>query len=213
MSTVAELILVIPVLLLSLSIHEYSHGKMADLLGDPTPRATGRLTLNPLAHLDLMGTLVLLMTRRFGWAKPVQVNPRYFSNPRRDMMYVGMAGPASNFVQATIFALVFRIFQVPSVANALYNFGGFQLMMVVSNFFFLAIIVNLALGVFNLIPVPPLDGSRILVGILPRQYEPFFRQLEGWGMFIILFLALTGILGRVILPFVNIFARLLGVPI
>src|SRR6056297_696116 len=108
MPNIMELILVIPILLLSLSIHEYSHGYVSYLLGDPTPKANGRLTLNPLAHLDLMGSLVLIITRRIGWAKPVPINPRYYKNPRKGLMIVGIAGPGSNLVMAGIFAIIFR---------------------------------------------------------------------------------------------------------
>lgn len=199
----AELLLLIPVLLFSLSFHEYSHGRVADILGDPTPREAGRITLNPLAHLDLMGSLVLIMTRRFGWAKPVPVNPTYFHNPRQGMMLVGLAGPLSNLLLAFLFSLFFRFFRTPSFLSWLYGLGGNSLIIIVRDFLSLALIVNVALALFNLIPVPPLDGSRILQGVLPRRYDGFFHQLEGYGMFIIFFLALSGILGRVISPLLN----------
>lgn len=196
----ADLLLLIPVLLFSLSFHEYSHGRVADLLGDPTPRAAGRITLNPLAHLDLMGSLVLIMTRRFGWAKPVPVNPLNFHHPRQGMMFVGLAGPMSNLLLAFLFSLLFRFFRTPYLLDFLYGVGGNSLIFVIRDFLSLALIVNVALALFNLLPVPPLDGSRILQGVLPRQYDQYFYQLERYGMFIIFFLALTGILGRILSP-------------
>src|SRR6056297_159515 len=119
MSNIMELILVIPVLLLSLSIHEYSHGYVSYLLGDPTPKTNGRLTLNPIAHLDLVGSLVLLITRRIGWAKPVPIDPRYYKNPRKGLMLVGIAGPGSNLIMAAIFAIIFKIAMMMVNVNSL----------------------------------------------------------------------------------------------
>ncbi|MBM7623561.1 site-2 protease family protein [Sporohalobacter salinus] len=194
----AQFVLLIPILLFSLSLHEYSHGKMADLLGDPTPEMSGRLTLNPLAHLDLMGALVLLITRRFGWAKPVQVNPRYFSNPRRGMMYVGLAGPAANIFLAVILSLFFKFFAIP-----------FGLPRVVGVFLQIGIALNLGLAIFNLLPLPPLDGSKILRGLLPRKYDSTLRQLEGYGPFILLFLVFTGLLHNIIGPIWSFFYSIL----
>lgn len=192
----AQLILLIPLVLLSISFHEYSHGKMADLLGDPTPGMTGRLTLNPLAHLSLMGTLALLITRRFGWAKPVQIDPRYFSNPRQGMMYVGLAGPLANISLAIIFALLF---------NSLYG----MVPRVVAIFLNLGIQINLGLAIFNLIPVPPLDGSKILKGLLPKKFDKTLYEIEAYGPFILLFLLFTGVLGKIIGPVLVFFYRLL----
>ncbi|MGM0471458.1 MAG: site-2 protease family protein [Bacillota bacterium] len=193
---IAQLILLIPVLLFSLSFHEYSHGKVADLLGDPTPGLKGRLTLNPLAHLDFLGTLVLLITQRFGWAKPVEVNPRYFSNPRRGMMYVGMAGPASNILLAVLFALLLRFFSLglPRVALVFLKLG---------------VGINLGLAIFNLIPMPPLDGSKILKGLLPAKYDQFIYELEAYGPFLLMFLVFTGLLGNIIGPVWRYFYSLL----
>ncbi|SJZ62899.1 site-2 protease family protein [Selenihalanaerobacter shriftii] len=196
-----EIILLIPLLLLSLSFHEYAHGKMADLLGDPTPEMTGRLTLNPLAHLDLMGTLVLLITRRFGWAKPVKVNPRHFSNPRKGMMYVGMAGPAANIALAIILAVIFKVFGMTLV-----NFFD---MRIISTFFLTGVILNIGLATFNLLPLPPLDGSKILKGLLPRRFDKTLNEIEAYGPFILLFLVFTGLLQGILGPIVNFFYALL----
>lgn len=195
---IAQFILLVPILLFSLSIHEYSHGKMADLLGDPTPKMTGRLTLNPLAHLDLMGALVLLITRRFGWAKPVQVNPRYFSNPRQGMMYVGLAGPTANILLAVLFSLFLKFFAIP-----------FGLPRVIGMFLQIGVALNLGLAIFNLLPLPPLDGSKILRGLLPRKYDSTLQQIEGYGPFILLFLVFTGLLHNIIGPIWAFFYNIL----
>ncbi|KXS43778.1 MULTISPECIES: site-2 protease family protein [unclassified Candidatus Frackibacter] len=193
---IARFILLIPLVLLSISLHEYAHGKMADLLGDPTPGMTGRLTLNPLAHLSLMGTLVLLITQRFGWAKPVQINPRYFSNSRQGMMFVGLAGPLANIFLAVIFAVLFKNF-------------AFNLPTVVAIFLKLGVGINLGLAIFNLIPLPPLDGSKILKGLLPRKFDKILHEIEAYGPFILLFFVFTGLLGKIIGPVWIIFYRLL----
>lgn len=207
-----ELILVIPVLLLSLSIHEYSHGYVSYKLGDPTPKANGRLTLNPIAHLSLMGSLVLLITRRIGWAKPVPIDPRYYKNPRKGMMLVGIAGPSSNLVLAAIFALIFRTVMALISVNSVGAIGGqvSNLQYVILRFLMLAIIVNLSLGFFNLLPIPPLDGSNILRGLIPRNLDKYLNKLQGpLGMVILLVLAYTGILWGMISPFVNFFLGIL----
>jgi len=207
-----ELILVIPILLLSLSIHEYSHGYVSYLLGDPTPKQNGRLTLNPIAHLDLMGSLVLIITRRIGWAKPVPINPRYYKNPRKGLMIVGIAGPGSNLVMAGIFAIIFRTVMffanINSVGAISTQLSDFQYLIL--RFILLAIIVNLSLGFFNLLPIPPLDGSNILRGLLPSNFDKYINKLQGpIGMVILLILAYTGILWGMISPFVNFFLGLL----
>jgi len=212
MSNIMELILVIPVLLLSLSIHEYSHGYVSYLLGDPTPKANGRLTLNPIAHLDLVGSLVLLITRRIGWAKPVPIDPRYYKNPRKGLMLVGIAGPGSNLILATIFALIFRTVMAFASINSVGAMGTqvSNLQYVVLRFLILAIIVNLSLGFFNLLPIPPLDGSNILRGLIPRDLDKYLNKLQGpIGMILLLVLAYTGILWGMISPFVNFFLGIL----
>jgi Zn-dependent protease len=212
MPNIMELILVIPILLLSLSIHEYSHGYVSYLLGDPTPKQNGRLTLNPIAHLDLMGSLVLIITRRIGWAKPVPINPRYYKNPRKGLMIVGIAGPGSNLVMAGIFAIIFRTVMffanINSVGAISTQLSDIQYLIL--RFLLLAIIVNLSLGFFNLLPIPPLDGSNILRGILPSNFDKYINKLQGpIGMVILLILAYTGILWGMISPFVNFFLGLL----
>lgn len=176
----------IPAILVAITFHEYAHGKTAALLGDPTPGSQGRLTLNPMAHLDLLGTLMLL-TVHFGWAKPVQVNPIYFrGDRRRGMLLVGLAGPLMNLVLAYLAAFGWRL-TPPSNP-------------VLATFFVQLLWINVALAVFNLIPVPPLDGSKILANLLPRRSAMFFYQLESYGPIILLLLLVTGLVGRILTP-------------
>jgi Zn-dependent protease len=206
MSTILELLLLIPVLLFSLSLHEFSHGYVSYRLGDPTPKNQGRLTLNPLAHLDPMGSIVLLITRRFGWAKPVPINPNYYKNPRRGIMLVSLAGPFANFFLAAVFAFSARGLVYFSSAGLyqLQQAGFGNLVQTIFVFFQLAVTINLALGFFNLLPVPPLDGSKILMGILPPSFDKYIRKLEGpYGMVLLLVLAYTGILWSIIGPLVR----------
>lgn len=181
------------IFLLAVTIHEYSHGWMANRLGDPTARLLGRLTLNPLAHLDPIGSVVLplllIITNSpvvFGWAKPVPVEARNLRNPKEDMIWVGLAGPLSNLLAATLFALPFRI--------------GFDPISIFGGIIILVIVINLILAFFNLIPIPPLDGSRILSGLLSYQYAYHYSRIEPFGIIILFLLLASGIFGRFILP-------------
>jgi Zn-dependent protease len=184
-----------PLLLISLTVHEFSHGFVAWLCGDPTPKYAGRLTLNPLKHLDLLGTLTLFLTQAIGWAKPVPINPNYFRNPWRDMALVAVAGPLSNLILALLFAFTLQALEALSSSPSA---SSFQKML------YLGARVNLALSIFNLLPIPPLDGSKIIVKYLPREYRYNYLRLEMIGFFIILFLALTGILHFIINPILNL---------
>lgn len=171
------------VLLVAFTFHELAHAVTADRLGDPTPRRMGRITLNPIAHLDPFGTIMLLISG-FGWAKPVQVNPwNLKGDPRTSMAIVAAAGPLSNVVMAIIFALPIRLGLVG------FQFGASGLFPSLEGLFFEFVWINLILAFFNVIPVPPLDGYRILTGILPADLAYRLRPLEQYG-FLILLLAI-----------------------
>ncbi|MEA1986998.1 MAG: site-2 protease family protein, partial [Candidatus Marinimicrobia bacterium] len=155
------LALAVPILF-ALTIHELSHGMVAYYFGDPTAKNAGRLTLNPLAHLDPIGTLMIFIVH-FGWAKPVPVNPAYLRNPKKDMIWISLAGPASNMVLAFITGLLIRVVGLNITDNFTLDFIKMML--------YYSLTINLALAVFNLIPIPPLDGSKILAGLLPPKYD------------------------------------------
>ena len=170
------------VLLIAFTVHELAHAVTADYLGDPTPRRMGRITLNPLKHLDPFGTIMLIIAG-FGWAKPVMVNPMNMrGNPRTSMAIVAIAGPLSNFVMAGIAAIFFRLGLVD--INSLMSGAG---TLSLTNLLFQFLYINLALAFFNLLPVPPLDGSKILYAVLPAELVYRLRPLEQYG-FMILFL-------------------------
>lgn len=174
------------VVFLTLPIHECAHGIAASKLGDPTPKYQGRLTLNPFAHIDYLGAACIILFG-FGWAKPVQINPRYFNNPKRDMALTALAGPVSNLIMALICLFIGNIIlllsgRLPSVFYYVYYF------------FYYVADINIYLAVFNLIPIPPLDGSRLLSAILPdKQYYSLMRY-ERYLFFAVLALLWLGIL-------------------
>lgn len=170
-TTLAMLLLEIPVVLFSLSFHEFAHGYVAYRCGDSTAKAYGRLTLNPLKHLDPIGAICMFLTG-YGWAKPVPINTRYFKKPRRDILLVAAAGPLSNFVLAIAFALLGAF--AFSYARVLYLFTN------------LGVLLNLSLAIFNLIPLPPLDGSRILTCLLPHRAAARYSQIERYSRYILL---------------------------
>ncbi|MFA5025854.1 MAG: site-2 protease family protein [Candidatus Shapirobacteria bacterium] len=163
-------------LLVAITIHEFCHALAADKLGDPTPRAYGRLTLNPLAHLDPLGTIMLFIAH-FGWGKPVPIDPYNFSHPRRDEIIVALAGPISNFLLAFIFS------RIPGTLTYILAY------------------TNLYLGIFNLFPIPPLDGSKVLLNILPIDTAINVEHaFERYGFILIALLIVSGLLTRILNP-------------
>lgn len=202
------IILFIPVYLISISVHEYAHGRMADFLGDPTPRFVGRLTLDPRAHIELFGLLSFLLAG-FGWAKPVPVNPQNFKkNQRLGMLLVGIAGPLSNIVVALIFSLVLRgMFLNPILLVKLGNTAQ-----VLYDFIVMMIFSNVSFAVFNMLPVPPLDGSRVLAGILPERFAQKLDQWEysGIASVVLLVLVFSGLLSQPIGLITRSILRLMG---
>jgi Zn-dependent protease len=203
-----------PGLLIALVCHEVAHGYVAYLLGDPTAKSQGRLTLNPIKHLDLLGTLAFFIFR-FGWAKPVPVNARYFKNPRLGMLLTALAGPGTNFILAVVFAMIIHM-----LSSLEFSAGGMAEKIIVPTYLIAqaGVFVNLILGIFNLVPIPPLDGSNILAYFLPPQLAYKYMSLSRYGFIILIGLILVGqfsgynLVGEVILPMVYAMIRLLGVP-
>ena len=192
------------VLFTAITIHEFSHGWVAYKLGDPTAKAMGRLTLNPTAHLDPLGALMMIFCR-FGWAKPVPVNPYYFKDQRRDMVLVAFAGPLSNILLAFVSCTIYPILIVLAMKFNLVNNVSVNFII---NLFLACAWTNVSFAVFNLIPLPPLDGSKMLFSVLPRNYYNKLLEYEQYGMIALLILSFTGVLGKilgtVIIPIMNI---------
>ena len=189
------LVLLIPVLLFALVFHEFSHGWVANKLGDPTAKYAGRLTLNPMVHLDILGSLMILFVG-FGWAKPVPVDSRYLANPRIDMMKIAFAGPAANLLLALIAGTIIRL-------------TGY--MGVLTSMLIMFTQINIMLAVFNMIPIPPLDGSQIFSGLMVRHNPDIVMKLQMYGPQILMGLILFGMftsfspIWMIISPFVNFF--------
>ena len=196
------------VLLISLTIHEAAHAWTADRLGDPTARRLGRVSLNPAVHIDPIGTLLLPILAAIsnlpliGWAKPVPVDPRNLRQPRRDFMLVAAAGPISNLLQAAAWALVFR---AAIAATDAPNVNASPLLTAP----FLAVEINLLLAFFNLIPVPPLDGGNVLLGLLPPRLAVGYGRIRQYGFLVLYALMLTGVASALIMPPTNLFLRAL----
>jgi Zn-dependent protease len=183
-----RLILQIPALLIAVTVHELAHALVADRLGDPTARSLGRLTLNPLPHIDPLGALAFVLAG-FGWAKPVPVNARNFRNPLRDMTRVAAAGPIANFLAAFATLVLILVLKPAGILPE----AALRALSYVYTF-------NLVLGIFNLIPLPPLDGGHFLPYLLPRGAAGVLHGLERYGMLILLVLVFTGMIQRILGP-------------
>lgn len=192
-SQLIQLLVSVPAVLLCLSVHEACHGYMAYALGDPTAKHAGRLTLDPIRHLDPIGTICLLFFH-VGWAKPVPVNPGNFKHPRRDIALVSLAGPVSNFLLALVALFLYYPLRLAESS----------IVMTIALMLYMVAVMSIGLGVFNLIPVPPLDGSKILLSFLPRKYEWKFAQYQQYIQFGLLILLVLGVLNTPIRFFVNI---------
>ena len=179
----------LPGLLIAMVIHEYAHAQVAVWLGDFTPRLMGRLTLNPKAHVDPIGMLMLFLVH-FGWAKPVMINPRNFKNPKRDDILVSLAGPAANFITAFLALLALLIYS---------RMGG-DMTAGVYLVFQMIIEYNIGFGIFNLIPLPPLDGSHVLMQLLPRDMAYKLAGLERYSFLILIVLLMTPVLSMILIP-------------
>lgn len=187
-------VMILPGIIIGLSFHEFAHAMTANLLGDPTPKHQGRVTVNPLAHIDPIGFIALIFIR-FGWGKPVMINPKNFSKPRRDEFFVAIAGVFMNLILAVLFMGIIRI---------LYEFQPVfmfsEMGMITSSIFEQVVIINIVLMVFNLLPIPPLDGFNIITQIFNLRNTSIYYQLYDKGFFILMALILFNITGRILSP-------------
>lgn len=193
LDTIITKLLMLPGIIIGLSFHEFAHAFTSDRLGDPTPRRQGRVTLNPLAHIDWMGFIALLLLG-FGWGKPVMIDPSYYKNRRRDEFLVGIAGVTMNFILAVLFSLPLRLMRTASTSAVVQD---------LTFIIYYAVMINLVLMVFNLIPCPPLDGWGLLTQIFKLDRYPWWNQVYQRGSWILLFLLLTNITSRIITPIVS----------
>lgn len=193
-------------LLFSITIHEFSHAFVANKLGDSTAKDLGRVSLNPLAHLDPLGTLALLIAG-FGWGKAVPINYYNLKNPRRDAAIISFAGPGSNFLMATLLTMVVKI--IESIFGANTGYGLLSPALILTTFLYPIILYNIVLGIFNLLPLKPLDGFKIVNGLLPPQLSVQWVQLAPYGIFILIFMVATGSISKIVSPIVSFFVNLL----
>jgi Zn-dependent protease len=212
-SLLQKIILLAPPILFAITLHEVAHGWVANRLGDPTARMLGRLTINPLKHIDPIGTvlipIVLFVSTHgnfiFGWAKPVPVTAQNFADPRRGMAWVALAGPVSNLLMGLLWVGVAWLAHALSpqfpLIEPLYYMGQF------------GVVANVVLGVLNLFPLPPLDGSRVLTGFLPPEGARIMYRIEPYGLFIVALLMFTGVLGTLLGPLMNWLINLLLMPL
>lgn len=197
MLNLMNILINIPVTLIALTGHELAHGWVSEKLGDPTPRQQGRMTLNPLAHLDLVGTLLMILTG-FGWAKPVMVNPIYYKNRKKGMAITAAAGPIANLLMAFAALLIYTVIQI------IFLKIGITMPAIVGTVVYVFIIRNLCFMVFNIIPIPPLDGSKVLGMFLPNKAYYTMLKYERYCMLLIMLLSFAGVFGNIIGTGVNV---------
>ena len=214
-----QVFLSLPGLIIALTLHEYAHAKKAVKLGDPTPKMQGRLTVNPMAHLDPLGTICLLFCG-FGWGKPVQINPTNFSNPQKDEAKVAAAGPIMNMIISLVLAVVYGLFLVITfkLGCCTYENGSFIFepnspLDVIGMIILYAMILNVGLALFNLLPFPPLDGSKIYRAILKGKAREFLYSLERYSMIIIGILFVTRITSYILSPLIELILNYVLFPI
>lgn len=193
----SDFLFYIPGLLLALTVHEFAHSWVSSRLGDPTPKLQGRLSFNPLNHIDPIG-FIMMIVFRFGWCKPVEINPFYYKNRRRGMLMVALAGPAANFLTALLVALLYGLLTIILPVSILFNTYLIKVLLGI-------LMYNVNLGLFNLIPIPPLDGSKVLEGLLPvRESFAYMNFMNRYGLLILLAVMITGAYRYVISPVANL---------
>ena len=191
-----EVAIFAPPFLFALTVHEYAHGSLAYHFGDPTAKRLGRLTLNPLKHLDPLGVIAFFIMK-IGWAKPVPVDARYFKDPVRQLLWVSLAGPGANLLTAIACGVLAKIFILLHFLLPAVLFQPLLQMLIAG------VWINIMLAVFNLVPIPPLDGSKILLGLLPPAIARTYVKLEPFGFILLLVLFYTGFLPRLIMPVIQ----------
>ncbi len=211
MHKILLIIIQFAVVLFAISVHESAHGWMANKFGDPTAKLQGRITLNPIAHIDLIGTIIfpiflaIIGAPVFGWAKPVMVNPYNLKNPRKDGMFISAAGPVSNIISGFVGIVLFLILRSFGIVS-LYTGGAIEVLSYILYFF---IIINIFLAIFNLIPVPPLDGSGIIEGLLHNEALEMYLKIKPYGFLILLIIIYTKVLNIIANPIMSIVNRIL----
>ncbi len=210
-----QIIVTIPALMMAVIFHEIAHGAAAYMMGDKTAKEAGRLTINPIPHIDLLGTIILpgiLMLVGspilFGWAKPVPIDPRRFKDLRMGMFIVSLAGALANIIMAILGAILFRLLE-STIASNINPIVFASLVDPLLWFSRELVLINLVLAFFNLLPIPPLDGSRVVMSFFSVKYWQEFYKLEPYGFFILTLLIFTGVIGKIIYPFIAITYRIL----
>lgn len=198
---VQQIVILAPPFLFALTFHELAHGYVAWSLGDPTAKNAGRLTMNPLKHLDPLGVIAFIIMK-IGWAKPVPVNPVYFKDPRKGMLLVALAGPGANLLLAVISALLVKFLVMVQILPIF-------ILRPVGSMLVASVWINVMLAVFNCLPIPPLDGSKVLMGVLPPDMARSYEKLEPFGFILLLFLFYIGLLSKVIMPIISFANNLL----